>query len=280
MTTCWMLMCWHHFLRGARSSCERKPTDRPVVGRTWTVILKSPLFHENTHTHKHTPLKRTQTILFPFCPQLLLLLKCSWRRQRTRGDKKLKGVKRERRALGRVGLTVAGQDYSFSSQWLVTDCHCYTLLKKQKNQTAAKETNMKAQHALDPTADCLSLQPSRTSATLLTSISATLSSSNDIFQWWWDGLWVHTAMCDARHMLHEEVNQATLKVGSRPLLEVGGTATSTLRGWLDRARGGGRAIRVKTRVGLFLLALLDTKPHKDAAQRGKVKMQRWDGGAD
>lgn len=31
-----------------------------------------------------------------------------------------------RRASGRVRLTVAGQYYSFSSQWLVTDCLCYT----------------------------------------------------------------------------------------------------------------------------------------------------------
>lgn len=34
-------------------------------------------------------------------------------------------MKQETR-LGRVRLTVAGQYYSFSSQWLVTDCLCYT----------------------------------------------------------------------------------------------------------------------------------------------------------
>lgn len=52
---------------------RKEPTDRPIVGRTWTVILKSPLFHENTHTHNHTPLKRTrtQTILFSFLPAVI-----------------------------------------------------------------------------------------------------------------------------------------------------------------------------------------------------------------
>lgn len=32
----------------------------------------------------------------------------------------------KRHASGRVRLTVTGQYYSFSSQWLVTDCLCYT----------------------------------------------------------------------------------------------------------------------------------------------------------
>lgn len=46
----------------------------------------------------------------------------------------------ERHASGRVRLTVAGQYYSFSSQWLVTDCLCYSPISCQgdKHQSSTR----------------------------------------------------------------------------------------------------------------------------------------------
>lgn len=146
MTKCCMLMRWHHFLRGV---AVIKPTGkRPIAGRTWTVTLENPPSVMNRLEPllcAHSTTQHNQTInpFSFFLPQLLLCLKCSFK---TGTKAKSKAMKWERHAVvGRAALTVAGQDYSFSSQWLVTDCHiCYTLLfKKKEKKKTTKETNIK-----------------------------------------------------------------------------------------------------------------------------------------
>lgn len=102
--------------------------ESPSLGRTWTMILKSSLSQTHTQTHSH---KQS----FPFVSSYCFF----WSTVKTvNHDQKREWIKRH--ASGRVRLTVAGQYYSFSSQWLVTDCLCYTPNKCQgdKHQSSTR----------------------------------------------------------------------------------------------------------------------------------------------
>lgn len=117
-------------------------------------------------------LTHTQTIL-SFCKQLLLLLKT------------VKTWHYRKHALGRARLTVMGQFYSFSSQWLVSA----TLF--------AKQTNIEAQHVLDLLLPLSSMTHSD-QCYIITSIFTTVPSPSYIFRWWLAHLlwWYHIILPD------------------------------------------------------------------------------------
>lgn len=86
------------------------------------------------------------------------------------------------------------------------------------------------------------------------------------------------------HILHDEVNQTLLKVGSCPLLGGGQDCyiySERLTGGGRGVRGGGRAIRAKTEGEDGYLDfgsdrhLINTKPHKDTAHWGQEKAEEW-----
>lgn len=109
------------FLSGARSSLKLWLTDRkPDLRKNMNYDPKIPSLcrtqtHSQTHSHKHS---------FPFVSSYCFF----WSTVKTVNHEKKDKIKEwnKRHASGRVRLTVAGQYYSFSSQWLVTDCLCYT----------------------------------------------------------------------------------------------------------------------------------------------------------
>lgn len=184
-------------------------------------------------------------------------------------------------APGRVRLTVAGQYYSFSSQWLVTDCLCYT-------PKLTKETNIKAQHVPDPQHHTFLSSPSSWLLIFTQSDQGYIFTSY-LTRFKWHLLVVVRWFVSAPHVwwwchkLHDEVNQTLLKVRSCPLLEEDKTATSTLRGWLEGwgSAGGGRAIRANSRgnTGIWIFSdrhLINTKSH-DTAHWGQEKAREWEG---
>lgn len=108
------------FPSGARSSLklwstDRKPDLRKNVNYDPKVLsLCHTQTRTQTHSRKHS---------FPFVSSYCFF----WSTVKTvNHEKKDKKEWNKRHASGRVRLTVAGQFYSFSSQWLVTDCLCYT----------------------------------------------------------------------------------------------------------------------------------------------------------
>lgn len=192
--------------------------------------LKSSLFWITPkHTHANNP-----SVVSGYC--------FFWRTVKTwKKDTK----QRVNHAPGRVRLTVSGQYYSFSSQWLVTDCLCYT-------SKFTKETNIKAQHVLNPQRHTF-LSPFSWLLFFIQSYQGYIYTSYFTRIKWhllavvrWFVSAPHVWWC---HKLHDEVNQTLLKVRSCPLLEEDKTATSTLRGWLEGwgSAGGGRAIRASLR---------------------------------
>lgn len=126
----------------------------------------------------------------------------------------------------RVSITV-----SHHSDWWLT---VFATL-----QRIAKETNIKAQHVLDPWHDTF-LSPADSSSFTQSNqcyiITRIYFSYFTLIKWHllvvvrWCTSAPHVWWC---HILHDEVNQILLKVGSCPLLGVSRTATSTLRGWLE-----------------------------------------------
>lgn len=71
----------------------------------------------------------------------------------------------KRHASGRVRLTVTGQYYSFSSQWLVTDCLCYTPKNRQGDKHQSS-THPRPSTRHFPFSNFI-FYPVKTSATLL-----------------------------------------------------------------------------------------------------------------
>lgn len=124
---------------------------------------------ESSLSHSHT---LTHTQSFPFvssyCFFWVTVKTVNHENKKKKKKKKAKRKKEwnKRHASGRVRLTVAGQYYSFSSQWLVTDCLCYT----PKNCQGDKHQSSTRPWPLDATLSLISIfvfLPSLTSATLL-----------------------------------------------------------------------------------------------------------------
>lgn len=163
------------------SSCD-KQIESPIVGRTWTIILKSSLCLSLCLSLKLTIKVHSRKQSFPFVSSYCFF----WSTVKTGNHDKrqIKEVKQETRSR-------KGQAHSCGSvlQFLITVIGDW--LPLLHSLITAKETNIKAQHALDPTrffpADCLALTQLN-QCYILTSISATLPSSSDIFAWWWDGV--------------------------------------------------------------------------------------------
>lgn len=149
-------------------------------------------------------------------------------------------------ASGRVRLTVAGQYYSFSSQWSVTDCLCYTPKHCQGG---------KHQCPTRPRPSALSFLQLTSSFSyqcyIISSILVTALSSSDIF--WWR--WSITAPCVGWcHILHYEVKQTLLRADGEILPPAGGGQdcyiySERLTGGVGRGwEAGGRAIRARLKV--------------------------------
>lgn len=135
------------FLSGATGSSCDKRIESPIVGRTWTIILKSSL--SLCVTLKHIIKMHSHKQSFPFVSSYCFF----WSTVKTVTHEKKKTNKRSetrdalREGSGsqlRVSITV-----SHHSDWWLTAFA--TLL------ITAKETNIKAQHALDPTRSFLQL---------------------------------------------------------------------------------------------------------------------------
>lgn len=137
----------------------------------------------------------------------------------------------------RVSITV-----SHHSDWWLTVFA--TLLR------TAKETNIRAQHVLDPSTRRFPKSPAPSFCPVWPVLHCyqhlgyvTLVKWHllvvvvvVVVRWCISAPHVWWYYC----ILHDEVNQTLLKVGSCPLLEAGRTATSTLRGRLEGVRKGRR----------------------------------------
>lgn len=122
-------------------------------------ILSLCLCHTQTCTQTHSH-KQSCPFVSSYC--------FFWSTVKTANhEKRDKGKEwNERHASGRVRLTVAGQYYSFSSQWLVTDCLCYTPKNCQgdKHQSSTRPRPSTRHFSFS---SWLCLLPSQTSATFI-----------------------------------------------------------------------------------------------------------------
>lgn len=130
-----------------------------ILKSSFSLCQHSNQTHSQTHSHKQSFLLVST---YCFC----------WSTVKTVNHKKKKKDKKKkewnkRHASGRVRLTVAGQYYSFSSQWLVTDCLCYTPKNCQGDKHQSSTRPRPSARHFSFLQLTLHLLPSQTSATLL-----------------------------------------------------------------------------------------------------------------
>lgn len=183
---CGILMCWHHFWSGVRSSLKLWSTDRePDLRKNMNYDPKILSLFSYSVTLKHT-LKRTHTNN----PFLFVSSYCFfWSTVKTVNHEKKR--KRQKKGVKRETRFRKGQAHSCGSvlQFLITVIGDWLSLLHPKELPRRQTSKLNTSSTLDTTLCSLQLTlPSQTSATL-TSVSATLPWPSDIFWWWWWWWW-------------------------------------------------------------------------------------------